>query len=655
MMEEIEDPAVRRTFRRHLHAIIRRHAVVNRFQEIFNFPLLNGQVSLEILMQMVEDIFNLQLHPFHLNFAFGFVLDSVDRHSDDGDSRDDDEDDGGIQPRYFHPYRNTHVLNNGIRIFSYRDVQRLRSMLEKMSLIENLEGERPDTKWFMNLLTNVRFVVTKLNPSVPLGCSRVNLPFFLKRKRSLLDFPSSNSLCFFNCLAYHKGSRRNQVQRDGLKLFSTWAGDRWDVDDFPGVSCSDFDDLERLFQVNITVFSLQPDDRAHTIHASCSEYESTLYLNLWENHLSLVTKPDAFTSRYVCECCGRSFRFNSSCIRHCKQQICLEQESGNTTVSSDIRGDPTVPRKYVGGYLKEEPGLFQRLKEAGISTSDKESHKWFACFDIECLLKDVPDQIPEAKSQRISEHECVSIAVCSNVPNFLRPVCFVGPEPRDLVRQMLDYLGKVQEEASRLMREQLSATFSALAEKMEELRDQGDPDGMLKTYEVLLDHLTSYCQICPVLGYNSSRYDVIVIQEFLLPELNLDSDPKAYVSKKNSSYMCIRNSFFIFLDLLLFLSPGTSLSAFIKAYRGNDEDLAKSFFPYEIMKKYEDLETLGFPSYESFFSKLKNQNTLESSRIEYEKLLESGYTKEMAMKKMEVTTEPPTGEQEYHLLHQVWI
>ncbi len=232
MMEEIEDPAVRRTFRRHMHAIIRRHAVINRLQEVFNFPLLNGQVSLEILMQMVEDIFNLQSHPFHLNLAFGFVLDRVDRHG----NGDDDEEDGGIQPRYFHPYRNTHVLNNGIRIFSYRDVVRLRSMLEKMALVESLESQRPDTKWFLRLLTNVRYVVTKLNPSVPLGCLRVNLPVFLKRKHTLIDFPSSNSLCFFNCLAYHKGSRRNQVQRDGLKYFSTWAGDRWDVDDFPGAT-----------------------------------------------------------------------------------------------------------------------------------------------------------------------------------------------------------------------------------------------------------------------------------------------------------------------------------------------------------------------------------------------------------------------------------
>ncbi len=366
-----------------------------------------------------------------------------------------------------------------------------------------------------------------------------------------------------------------------------------------------------------------------------------------------MTKPDVFTSRYVCECCGRSFAFNKNRAKHCERGGCEEEK---TVVSSNIRGDPNVPRRYVGGYMKEEPRIFQRLKEAGIRTSDEESHKWFACFDIECLLKDVPDQTPEAKSQRISEHECVSIAICSNVPNFMSPVCFVGSEPRDLVEEMLDYLRKIQEEVSRLMREQLSDTFSALTEKMEELREQGDDcQGVLKTHETLLNDLTSFSDTLVVLGFNSSRYDLVVLQEHLVPLLSLDSDPKAYVSKKDSGYMCIQNSFFKFLDLLSYLSPGTSLSSFIKAYRGDDESLSKSFFPYEIMKSYGDLETPGFPSYQSFFSKLKGQNCLEASRNEFEKMLVSGHTRETALKKMDLTNEPLTGREEYHLLHEIWI
>ncbi len=73
------------------------------------------------------------------------------------------------------------------------------------------------------------------------------------------------------------------------------------------------------------------------------------------------------------------------------------------------------------------------------------------------------------------------------------------------------------------------------------------------------------------------------------------------------------------------------------------------------MKSYQDLETPGFPSYQSFFSKLKGQNSLEASRIEFERLLDSGHTRDSAMKKMDVKTEPLTGEQEYRLLHQIWI
>ena len=78
-----------------------------------------------------------------------------------------------------------------------------------------------------------------------------------------------------------------------------------------------------------------------------------------------------------------------------------------------------------------------------------------------------------------------------------------------------------------------------------------------------------------------------------------------------------------------FLGGATSLDSFLKAYGASE---TKGFFPYEWFDQPDKLDSLVLPSYDDFFSKLKNCNPLDKDAADYKKLLDSGLNRERALK-----------------------
>ena len=274
VLTNIQDPDVADVYNRHRYAIARRHRRLSDFQDVYNFPVLNETISTSALMNMIEEIYNDSTHPFRLNFAFGYILESTT---------------GEEAPRYFHPYRNVHELRRSVRIASAGDLAKLRDRLDGINFEEKAMAQRPASNWQPSLLTNVRFDVGNSARNQPLGCRGVFLPEFIMRKKGIVDFVRSDNLCFFRCLAHFLGSDLNEVDEEATKLLFAWKEDA-DISTFPGVEDCDLDELERLFQVNITIFCLQPDRRAELMRASRSSHERTMYLNAFDGHCSLITK-----------------------------------------------------------------------------------------------------------------------------------------------------------------------------------------------------------------------------------------------------------------------------------------------------------------------------------------------------------------------------
>ena len=138
------------------------------------------------------------------------------------------------------------------------------------------------------------------------------------------------------------------------------------------------------------------------------------------------------------------------------------------------------------------------------------------------------------------------------------------------------------------------------------------------TVKKLISLITSYCTQLPVLGYNSSRYDVCLVRKQIFAQNELDNDKKHFVIKKNSSCMCISTPTLKFIDASNYLAAGTSYDSFLQSY---DTEIRKSYFPYEWLDDYSKLQYSQLPSYDAFYSKLKGVNTLEAEYKLFKTLL----------------------------------
>ena len=74
-----------------------------------------------------------------------------------------------------------------------------------------------------------------------------------------------------------------------------------------------------------------------------------------------------------------------------------------------------------------------------------------------------------------------------------------------------------------------------------------------------------YIQELPVLGFNSGKYDLNAVKEFLFPYL-IETQPIKFTVKRNSNHMCLKTDFLKLLDISNYLAPGFSYDQFLKAY-----------------------------------------------------------------------------------------
>ncbi len=126
--------------------------------------------------------------------------------------------------------------------------------------------------------------------------------------------------------------------------------------------------------------------------------------------------------------------------------------------------------------------------------------------------------------------------------------------------------------------------------------------------KTLYGQLTSYMTQLPVLGFNSSKYDLNLIKKKLAFHLRMHEAEGGFVVKRNNAYTCMSSDSLKFLDVSQYLAPGTSYAKFLKAY--NVEE-GKGHFPYEWFDDVTKLDVTSLPPHEAFFSSLKNTNISE--------------------------------------------
>ena len=158
------------------------------------------------------------------------------------------------------------------------------------------------------------------------------------------------------------------------------------------------------------------------------------------------------------------------------------------------------------------------------------------------------------------------------------------------------------------------------------------------------EHFERYCNVLPVFGFNSAKYDINLIQSYLLPILVNERDIEPTVTKKANQFVSFKFGDNQLLDIMNFLGGATSLDSFLKACKTKE---TKGFFPYEWFDCPEKINNKELPSYESFFSVLRNSNPLEKVYNDFQNLVNIGLTTEQAVVKLQMDKIPPTGVENY--------
>ena len=180
-----EEPETRILYLRHWDTIHTEETTGNRIQDRYNFIL--HDITAVTFPEMVRRILTQQSTAFTTNVSFGFMWRNVEVEE----------------------LRYSHLSQTNARFFDVPHWIRNEENIDKC--LPNLSRQQhSNTKWVVHLLTNVTFYVNKLLDH-PIG-GRVVLPDHILKNKAVVALvggsngPDTDNLCFFRCLAIHRGA-----------------------------------------------------------------------------------------------------------------------------------------------------------------------------------------------------------------------------------------------------------------------------------------------------------------------------------------------------------------------------------------------------------------------------------------------------------------
>ena len=94
----------------------------------------------------------------------------------------------------------------------------------------------------------------------------------------------------------------------------------------------------------------------------------------------------------------------------------------------------------------------------------------------------------------------------------------------------------------------------------------------------LQEHLERYCNVILMFTFNSAKYDINLIENFLLPIVINEKNTEPTVIKKANQFVCFKFGDVQLLDGMNFLGGATNLDSFLKAYKTSKHQKLKVSF-----------------------------------------------------------------------------
>jgi hypothetical protein len=317
------------------------------------------------------------------------------------------------------------------------------------------------------------------NTNFRLGSAPTIIPDYINKKKHLKKFithrksgkPIKDNLCLFRCLAHHLNNNDQSLEKLTKRYFKLWQNSmhlNTNVKSFKGVLFSDLQQIEDLFETNINIFELTPQNSVLSIWKSKTNYDSVMNLNHFDNHLMVITNMNSFAPRYQCRNCEKMFKNLFSCKRHektCSFATKFKLKGGTFTITDDI---------------------FDKLSHFGIHVDkDLQNYPYYAVYDFEALLKSTPTSVTDNLIWTHT-HIPMSVSLCSNIEGHTNPVCFVNENEHDLIEDMLTGLNNIRNDVIKLTTHRWGNVFEQLDNQISEFdalvnqSDESDPSNILK-------------------------------------------------------------------------------------------------------------------------------------------------------------------------------
>ena len=563
-----------------------------------------------------------------VNLAFGFILKNIE--------------DGGF--RYFYAHENNTLLDRFKLVCTHDDLAKLKDLVNKTDVIESCSRKRMNTKWRFYKLTNLT-VFAALLKDVPMGCKNAVLPEPLLRNGTIncLTYeentrqPYNDNLCLFRALALHlHGTQR--LEEETSKLFNLFINkmDGLSADQFQGVHMNDIPIVEDLLTLNILLYDLDIVDGkivGELARQSVQKYENTVRLLRYNNHICYVRNINAVFQSFRCPNCDTFFNRIFNLERHLF--TCSER----------------VKNVYPRNVYKIRETLFDKLDSFGIKyTSEQKLIKNLTIFDIGSICVQEETFKDTITTTCVGKHVPISVSISSNLVE--EPIFLCNSDPHHLSASFIGALENLASQSKAKMKNlvldiettkkiKLGSILEKLTQRHNRMEqaDLNDCDNETCASTQFLpiqknqlfdiqESLERYCNVLPVFGFNSAKYDLNLIKSYLLPILINERDIEPTVIKKANQFISFKFGDIQLLDIMNFLGGATSLVSFLKAYKTSE---TKGFLPYEWFDHADKMQNTEFPPYDAFYSKLQSCNPLEAEYTDYVNLLKSVLTTEQAV------------------------
>ena len=240
--------------------------------------------------------------------------------------------------------------------------------------------------------------------------------------------------------------------------------------------------------------------------------------------------------------------------------------------------------------------LFEKLDIFNIPYRDEqELFKNLAIFDFESVcVKEANSYKQTETTTWIGKYVAISVSISSNL--ILEPIFLFNANPHHLILSFITACEGLATQSKAQMKLNFIAVETALKiklcailEKVNQRRNRAErvsnfvdesiveeeekdlSTQFLKLQKIQLFDLQElferYCNVLPVFGFNSAKYDNNLIKSYLLPIPVNEQDIEATVTKKANQFVSFKFGDIQLLDIMNFLGGSTSLDSFLKIYK----------------------------------------------------------------------------------------